>query len=102
LPSEPISLLHSVRFGIGIKFLIVPWRRGIVVISNASRRENPGFESRPGVRFLGLYVYIVVLLLKLNMHRQFLRETKASKKEFLKKFFMYVICVFEKNKIFQK
>jgi hypothetical protein len=31
-----------------------PWRRGIVVIAYASRPEDPGFESRQGVRFLGL------------------------------------------------
>jgi hypothetical protein len=35
-----------------------PWRRGIVIISSASRTEDPGFESRQGVRFLGLYRYI--------------------------------------------
>jgi hypothetical protein len=34
---------------------LLPWRRGIVVIASASRTEDPGFESRQGVRFLGLY-----------------------------------------------
>jgi hypothetical protein len=32
-----------------------PWRRGIVVIASALRTEDPGFESRQGVRFLGGY-----------------------------------------------
>jgi hypothetical protein len=31
-----------------------PWRRGIVVIASAYRKEYPGFESRQGVRFLGI------------------------------------------------
>jgi hypothetical protein len=33
----------------------MPWRRGIVVIASAYRTEDPWFESRQGVRFLGLY-----------------------------------------------
>jgi hypothetical protein len=32
----------------------LPCRRGIVVIASAYRTEDPGFESRQGVRFLGL------------------------------------------------
>jgi hypothetical protein len=28
-----------------------PWRRGIVVIASAYRTEDPGLESRQGVRF---------------------------------------------------
>jgi hypothetical protein len=35
----------------------MPWRRGIVVIASASRTEDPGFESRQGVRFSGLYTF---------------------------------------------
>jgi hypothetical protein len=31
------------------------WRRGIVVIAAAYRTEDRRFESRQGVRFLGLY-----------------------------------------------
>jgi hypothetical protein len=29
----------------------LPWRRGIVVVASAYRTEDPGFESRQGVRF---------------------------------------------------
>jgi hypothetical protein len=36
------------------------WRRGIVVIASAYRTEDPGFESRQGVRFFR-YLYIAVL-----------------------------------------
>jgi hypothetical protein len=32
-----------------------PWQRGIVVIASAYRTEDPGFESRQGVRVLGIY-----------------------------------------------
>jgi hypothetical protein len=32
-----------------------PWRRGIVVIASAYKTEDPGFDSRHGVRFLGIY-----------------------------------------------
>jgi hypothetical protein len=38
-----------------------PWRRGIVVIASAYRTEDPGFESRQGVRFFR-NLYIAVLL----------------------------------------
>jgi hypothetical protein len=44
------------------------WRRGIVVIASASRPEYPRFESLEGVRLWGLYIYISMLLLNLNMH----------------------------------
>jgi hypothetical protein len=44
----------------------LPWRRGIVVIASAYRTENPGFESRQGVRFRSLYIAVS----KLNMHCQ--------------------------------
>jgi hypothetical protein len=33
----------------------MPWWRGIVVIASAYRTKDPGFESRQGVRFLGIY-----------------------------------------------
>jgi hypothetical protein len=33
----------------------MPWRRGIVVIASAYRTEDPGFESRQGVRFIGVF-----------------------------------------------
>jgi hypothetical protein len=39
-------------------FLMEPRRRGIVVIASASRKEDPGFESRQGVRFL-VFLYII-------------------------------------------
>jgi hypothetical protein len=32
-------------------YLGLPWRSGIVVIAYAYRTEDPGFESRQGVRF---------------------------------------------------
>jgi hypothetical protein len=31
---------------------VAPWRHGIVVIASAYMTEDPGFESRQGVRFL--------------------------------------------------
>jgi hypothetical protein len=37
------------------------WRRGIVIVASAYRTEDPGFESRQGVRFLR-NLYIAVLL----------------------------------------
>jgi hypothetical protein len=33
------------------------WRLGLVVIVSASRTEDRGFESRQGVRFLGLSTF---------------------------------------------
>jgi hypothetical protein len=35
----------------------MPWRCGIVVIAAASRTDDPGFESRQVVRFLGLNTF---------------------------------------------
>jgi hypothetical protein len=60
-------------------FLLRPWRRGKVVIASASRPEDRGFESRRGVRFLGIYMYVhcnaVVIcsvhLDKINVKRYF-------------------------------
>jgi hypothetical protein len=65
----------------------MPWWRGIVVIASASRIEDPRFESRRGVRFLGLYMYITVLLSKLNMHCHYVysRKMNASKIFFTEK-----------------
>jgi hypothetical protein len=45
----------------------MPWRRGIEGIAAAHRTEEPGFESRQGVRFF-MNLYIAVLLSQLNMH----------------------------------
>jgi hypothetical protein len=42
---------------------LAAWHSGIVVIASAYRTEAPGFESRQGVRFKGIYMYIAVLLL---------------------------------------
>jgi hypothetical protein len=36
-------------------FFSLPWRIGKVVIATAYRTEDPGFKSRQGVRFLGIY-----------------------------------------------
>jgi hypothetical protein len=36
-------------------FVALARRRGIVVIASTYRTEDPGFESRQGVRFLGIY-----------------------------------------------
>jgi hypothetical protein len=49
------------------RYAFMPWRGGIVVIAYASRPEDPGFESRQGVRFLEL-INIAVLLSKLNIY----------------------------------
>jgi hypothetical protein len=40
---------------LGPKLRMWPWRHGIVVIAFAYRTEDPRFESRQGVRFLGIY-----------------------------------------------
>jgi hypothetical protein len=45
-----------------IKRTSLSWRRVIVVIASAQRTEDPGFEFRQGVRFLGFYMYIAGLL----------------------------------------
>jgi hypothetical protein len=56
-----------------------PWRSGVVVIASAYRTEDPGFESHQGVRFLGLYTGIALLLSKLNCHCVYLRKINTSK-----------------------
>jgi disulfide bond formation protein DsbB len=52
---------------------VVAWYMYIVVIASASRTDDPGFESRQGVRFLGLntlqcccqnFICIVVVCLR--------------------------------------
>jgi hypothetical protein len=43
---------------------LAAWHMYVVVIASASRTEDPGFESRQGVRSL----YIAVLLSKLNKY----------------------------------
>jgi hypothetical protein len=55
--------------------------RGTVVIGLAHIAEDPGFDSRQGVRFFGLYTYIAVLLSKLIMHCHcvYLRKINSSK-----------------------
>jgi hypothetical protein len=48
------------RLSLGTIYCSLPWRRGIVmhvVITSAYRTEDPGFESRQGVRFLGSYTF---------------------------------------------
>jgi hypothetical protein len=61
-----------------------PWRRGIVVITSAYRSEDPGFESRQGVRFLGIYtlqwcfhnlicIVIVCIILEKKINDYFLK-----------------------------
>jgi hypothetical protein len=44
---------------------IKPRQRGIVVIASAYRTEDPGFESRQGVRFLGFYIHCSAIVKKL-------------------------------------
>jgi hypothetical protein len=34
---------------------LLPWRRGIEVIADADITEDPGFESRQGIKFICLY-----------------------------------------------
>jgi hypothetical protein len=51
-PRLKMDLLKWIQFQF---YHYPPWRRGIVVIVSASRTEDPGFESRQGVRFLGLH-----------------------------------------------
>jgi hypothetical protein len=51
--------------------MYMPWRRrGIMVIASTYGAEDPGFESRQGERFWGLYVpaYVAVRLSKLYMY----------------------------------
>jgi hypothetical protein len=40
-----------------LSFKRLPWRSGIVIIASAHRTEDPGLESRQGVRFLGRYTF---------------------------------------------
>jgi hypothetical protein len=47
---------------------IGPWWRGI---ESVSRTEDPGFESRQDVSFLGLNRYVAVMMPKLNMQCHF-------------------------------
>jgi hypothetical protein len=44
-------------------------RSEIEVIAAACRTEDPGFKSRQGVRFFGLFTLHCIALSKLNMHR---------------------------------
>jgi hypothetical protein len=54
----PWNDTYKFNFGMYICPLL-PWRRGIVVIASTYRTEDPGFESRQGVRFfLGIYAYL--------------------------------------------
>jgi hypothetical protein len=55
-------------------------RRGIVVIASTSRTEDPGFESRQGLRFLGFLI-----------HRSAVVKTLHAMS----------MCEFEKNKCFK-
>jgi hypothetical protein len=36
-----------------------PWRHALVTIASAYRTEDPGFESRQGVRFLCIYIAVL-------------------------------------------
>jgi hypothetical protein len=65
------------------------WRRGIVVIECAYRTEDPGFESRQGVRYLGFYalqccchylvcIVIVCTLRKINAKKVMTMTSNAS------------------------
>jgi hypothetical protein len=56
----------------------------LVVIASASRTEDPGFESRQGVSFFR-FLYIAVLLSKLNMHFHFGCLRKINVLKILKK-----------------
>jgi hypothetical protein len=51
-PASNIKVMVAKRF---LRVFFPPWRRGMVGIASASSTEDPGFESRQGVRFLGLY-----------------------------------------------
>jgi hypothetical protein len=54
-----------------------PWRRGKVVIASAYRKEDPGFKSPQGVRFLGIAV--LLSLLNMHCHCMYLRKMNAKK-----------------------
>jgi hypothetical protein len=54
--------LHDVMFAYPKSYLgyllgRLPWRRGIVTIASAYWTEDPGFKSRQGVKFLGIYIH---------------------------------------------
>jgi hypothetical protein len=53
----------TLKFGFLVsKYTIwLPWRRGVMVIVYANGTEERGFESRQGVRVLGLHTYIAML-----------------------------------------
>jgi hypothetical protein len=59
------------------------WWRGIVVIAPAYRKEDPGFESRQGARFLVTWVYIHCSAVVIT-------------------YCVLSLCVFEKNKCLKK
>jgi hypothetical protein len=42
-------------------YLTLPWQPGVAVIVSANGTEYRGFESRRGVRFLGLHMYNALL-----------------------------------------
>jgi hypothetical protein len=77
----PKSRFFVLRF---CEIFLMRWRflrPGIVVIASSSRTEEPGFESRQGVRFLGFWMYLAVHLSKLTMncHCVYLRKINAFK-----------------------
>jgi hypothetical protein len=50
-----------------LKFNLLPWRRGIVVIVSVTGTEDRGFESRQGVTFLrSLYIAMLFLVILWN------------------------------------
>jgi hypothetical protein len=60
-----------------------PWRRDTVVIAAAYRTEDPGFKSRQGARFLGIYalqccchnlICIVIVLEKKKRFKKYLKK----------------------------
>jgi hypothetical protein len=66
-------------------------RHGIVVIASAYRTEDPGFESRQGVRFLGIYtvqccchnlisiISIIIVCMYLNEKNKDLKKRKKER-----------------------
>jgi hypothetical protein len=87
--------LHE-RFCVNSAYIVAttrhyPGRRGIVVIASASRTEDPGFESRQGVRFLGV-VNIAVLLPKFNLDCHCVYLRKRIIKKIFQKATMYKLC----------
>jgi hypothetical protein len=53
---------------------LLPLRHGKVVIASASRTEDPGFESRKGVSFLGLNALQCCCQIFMLCHCLFLRK----------------------------